>query len=255
MGYFFQLFDPASVILVIGSLLVLSLGALSQRKDQLALAATWAVNFGTLGVLIGAVGMIENLTDIATIAPASAILYLTFLYGLTILLIFRQSSSSLADSSIRGVPHRVSVLIALVLIQVWAMDSAIGVSAFIDLNTLIFWFSLCLVVLLCEKMRGSSDLVVALYRSLPLLSFVLNLLGLIIFLGSSTQDLSGALNIALLPFIYSLLAMMVIATLRPKVALDNPLEFGIVTGVYVSLYSGLYFFLLWAGILQIQSLS
>jgi hypothetical protein len=147
--------DAASLVFVVVSLAGFALTASFSRASH-TIVVDLAYPVGLLGSLLGWVGMLQNMSDPKAIGPAMAISFLTVLYAAVIHGLASGRSRDLSEIDSTFVKKLVGSLVFVGLV-LWAMDSAAGIGAFIDLSTVVLVVLSLLFFVIFDRVSGDTS--------------------------------------------------------------------------------------------------
>ena len=147
--------DAASFVIVVGGLAGFALTA-SFSRASLTIVVDLAYPVGLLGCSIGWVGILQNMIDPKAIAPIMAISFLPVLYAAVIHGLASGRSRDLSEIDSTFVKKLVGSLVFVGLV-IWAMDSAAGVGAFIDLSTVVLVVLSILFFVIFDRVSGDTS--------------------------------------------------------------------------------------------------
>ena len=147
--------DAASLVFVVVSLAGFALTA-SFSRASLTIVVDLAYPVGLLGTLLGLVGMLQNMSDPKAIGPAMAISFLPVLYAAVIHGLASGRSRDLSEIDSTFVKKLVGSLVFVGLV-IWAMDSAAGIGAFIDLSTVVLVVLSILFFVIFDRVSGDTS--------------------------------------------------------------------------------------------------
>jgi hypothetical protein len=212
--------DLASLVFVVGSLASLALTA-SFSRASVTIVVDLAYPVGLLGTLIGLVSMLQNISDPKAIGPAMAIALLTVFYAAVVhgLASGRTRDLSEIDSTFAKKLMGSLVFVGIVL---WAMDSAAGIGAFMDLGAVVLFVLSILFFVIFDRVSGD------MYKNGWGVRFLgIGLLG--VFIGSigmlanidDPKALGPAMALAYLSLTYALLLLCMGRIWFPSQTLDS----------------------------------
>ena len=147
--------DAASFVIVVGGLAGFALTA-SFSRASLTIVVDLAYPVGLLGCSIGWVGILQNMIDPKAIAPIMAISFLPVLYAAVIHGLASGRSRDLSEIDSTFVKKLVGSLVFVGLV-IWAMDSAAGIGAFIDLSTVVLVVLSILFFVIFDRVSGDTS--------------------------------------------------------------------------------------------------
>jgi len=147
--------DAASFVIVVGGLAGFALTA-SFSRASVTIVVDLAYPVGLLGTLIGLVSMLQNMSDPKAIGPAMAISFLPVLYAAVIHGLASGRSRDLSEIDSTFVKKLVGSLVFVGLV-IWAMDSAAGIGAFLDLSTVVLVVLSILFFVIFDRVSGDTS--------------------------------------------------------------------------------------------------
>ena len=147
--------DAASFVIVVGGLAGFALTA-SFSRASLTIVVDLAYPVGLLGCTIGWIGMLQNMSDPKAMAPIMAISLLPVLYAAVIHGLASGRSRDLSETDSTFVKKLVGSLVFVGLV-IWAMDSAAGMGAFLDLSTVVLVVLSILFFVIFDRVSGDTS--------------------------------------------------------------------------------------------------
>jgi hypothetical protein len=191
-----------------------------------------------IGMMMGLVIMLGNMSDPAALGPAFAIMLLVLLYGAivyglsTALLNAKPEATVGCHSRYRRAVACAVFLLTLVIV---AGDNPL---AFLDSDSVIF-LTLSLIILYAILKASKSKIIFeALAYYLPHAGLIGFLMGVIVMLGnmSDPKEIGPAMAFACLSLLYSNIASVLLKLAKPNVIENgNPLSLGSLTSVIVGI--------------------
>ena len=191
-----------------------------------------------LGMLIGLVLMLGNMSDPDSLGPAFAVMLLVLLYGAIVYGLATALLNTKPDSPVSSQPpYRRAIACAVFLVT---LAGAIGnnLSAFVDAPSIIF-LTLSLIILYAVLKASKSETIFeALAHYLPYVGLIGFLIGVIGVLNnwSEPRAIGPALAFACITLLYSNIASVLIKLAKPSVIENkDPLNLGYLTSVIVGI--------------------
>ena len=191
-----------------------------------------------IGMLIGLVIMLGNLSDPDSLGPAFAVMLLVLLYGAIVYGLATALLNTKPDSPVSSQPpYRRAIACAVFLL---ALAVAIGpsLSAFFDTPSIIFLTLSLIILYAILKASKSETIFEALAHQLPYVGLIGFLMGVIGMLGnmSDPRAIGPAMAFACLTLLYSNIASVLLKLAKPSVIENkNPLSLGYLTSVIVGI--------------------
>ena len=191
-----------------------------------------------IGMLIGLVIMLSNLSDPDSLGPAFAVMLLVLLYGAIVYGLATALLNTKPDSPVSSQPpYRRAIACAVFLL---ALAVAIGpsLSAFFDIPSIILLTGSLTILYAILKATKSETISEALAHYLPYVGLIGFLMGVIGVLGnlSDPKAIGPALAFACLSLLYSNIASVLIKLAKPSVIENkDPLNLGYLTSVIVGI--------------------
>ena len=191
-----------------------------------------------IGMLIGLVIMLGNLSDPDSLGPAFAVMLLVLLYGAIVYGLATALLNTKPDSPVSSQPpYRRAIACAVFLL---ALAVAIGpsLSAFFDTPSIIFLTLSLIILYAILKASKSETISEALAHQLPYVGLIGFLMGVIGMLGnmSDPRAIGPAMAFACLTLLYSNIASVLLKLAKPSVIENkNPLSLGYLTSVIVGI--------------------
>jgi hypothetical protein len=191
-----------------------------------------------IGMLIGLVIMLGNMSDPDSLGPAFAVMLLVLLYGTIVYGLSSALLSAKPDAPVSShPPYRRAIACAVFLL---ALAVAIGpsLSAFFDIPSIILLTGSLTILYAILKATKSETISEALAHYLPYVGLIGFLMGVIGVLGnlSDPKAIGPALAFACLSLLYSNIASVLIKLAKPSVIENkDPLNLGYLTSVIVGI--------------------
>ena len=191
-----------------------------------------------IGMLIGLVIMLGNLSDPDSLGPAFAVMLLVLLYGTIVYGLASAILSAKPDAPVSShPPYRRAIACAVFLVT---LAGAIGnyLPAFVDIPSIIFLTLSLIILYAILKATKSETISEALAHQLPYLGLIGFLMGVIGMLGnmSDPRAIGPAMAFACLTLLYSNIASVLLKLAKPSVIENkNPLSLGYLTSVIVGI--------------------
>ena len=191
-----------------------------------------------IGMLIGLVIMLGNMSDPDSLGPAFAVMLLVLLYGAIVYGLSSALLSAKPDAPVSShPPYRRAIACAVFLVT---LAGAIGnnPSAFVDAPSIIFLTLSLIILYAILKASKSETISEALAHQLPYLGLIGFLMGVIGMLGnmSDPRAIGPAMAFACLTLLYSNIASVLLKLAKPSVIENkNPLSLGYLTSVIVGI--------------------
>ena len=141
--------------IVVGGLAGFALTA-SFSRASLTIVVDLAYPVGLLGCTIGWIGILQNMSDPKAMAPIMAISLLPVLYAAVIHGLASGRSRDLSEIDSTFVKKLVGSLVFVGLV-IWAMDSAAGMGAFLDLSTVVLVVLSILFFVIFDRVSGDTS--------------------------------------------------------------------------------------------------
>ncbi len=191
-----------------------------------------------IGMLIGLVIMLGNMSDPDSLGPAFATMLLVLLYGTIVYGLASAILSAKPDAPVSShPPYRRAIACAVFLVT---LAAAIGnnLSAFFDIPSIILLTGSLTILYAILKATKSETISEALAHYLPYVGLIGFLMGVIGVLGnlSNPKAIGPALAFACLSLLYSNIASVLIKLAKPSVIENkDPLNLGYLTSVIVGI--------------------
>ena len=201
-----SLIDPASLVWT-GSALIFCAIAAQNFQKIVNLANQIILDVGLLGMLVGLVGMLQNLSDPTKIIPALQVAVLPFLYALflkgPLYLLSTNESSDFSKSA--GTMYGVIGAIGFVGISGWGMTVVAGINAFLDVASSVVFFGSLIFLAILNEVFGDHNYMRVL-RTIPAIGIVFALMGCIMSLDfvNNPEKMGPAMAILILVLVYAL---------------------------------------------------
>ena len=193
----------------------------SFRKHGLTLVADLAYPVGLLGLTIGLVGLLQNISDYEGVPMALAMAHIPLIYaaiGHGIAWSGRPTTSDIHNSPLRKL---VGTIIFLVL-TLWAAHVSAGLQVFVLLDALVFTFVGIFGLICADRLLKRQNVVSWTQRLLgiALICFVCGLIGMLANL-DERRAIGPAAALALLGLFYSLILVVIGRIWLPEKMLDS----------------------------------
>ena len=190
-----------------------------------------------IGMLIGLVIMLGNLSDPDSLGPAFAVMLLVLLYGAIVYGLATALLNTKPDSPVSSQPpYRRAIACAVFML---GLAAAMGnLPAFVDIPSIIFLTLSLIILYAILKATKSETISEALAHQLPYLGLIGFLMGVIGMLGnmSDPRAIGPAMAFACLTLLYSNIASVLLKLAKPSVIENkNPLSLGYLTSVIVGI--------------------
>ena len=190
-----------------------------------------------IGMLIGLVIMLGNVSDPDSLGPAFAVMLLVLLYGAIVYCLATALLNTKPDSPVSSQPpYRRAIACAVFML---GLAAAMGnLPAFVDIPSIIFLTLSLIILYAILKATKSETISEALAHQLPYLGLIGFLMGVIGMLGnmSDPRAIGPAMAFACLTLLYSNIASVLLKLAKPSVIEnENPLSLGYLTSVIVGI--------------------
>ena len=190
-----------------------------------------------IGMLIGLVIMLGNLSDPDSLGPAFAVMLLVLLYGAIVYGLATALLNTKPDSPVSSQPpYRRAIACAVFML---GLAAAMGnLPAFVDIPSIIFLTLSLIILYAILKATKSETISEALAHQLPYLGLIGFLMGVIGMLGnmSDPRAIGPAMAFACLTLLYSNIASVLLKLAKPSVIENkNPLSLCYLTSVIVGI--------------------
>ena len=190
-----------------------------------------------IGMLIGLVIMLGNLSDPDSLGPAFAVMLLVLLYGAIVYGLATALLNTKPDSPVSSQPpYRRAIACAVFML---GLAAAMGnLPAFVDIPSIIFLTLSLIILYAILKATKSETISEALAHQLPYVGLIGFLMGVIGMLGnmSDPRAIGPAMAFACLTLLYSNIASVLLKLAKPSVIENkNPLSLGYLTSVIVGI--------------------
>ena len=190
-----------------------------------------------IGMLIGLVIMLGNMSDPDSLGPAFAVMLLVLLYGAIVYGLATALLNTKPDSPVSSQPpYRRAIACAVFML---GLAAAMGnLPAFVDIPSIIFLTLSLIILYAILKATKSETISEALAHQLPYLGLIGFLMGVIGMLGnmSDPRAIGPAMAFACLTLLYSNIASVLLKLAKPSVIENkNPLSLGYLTSVIVGI--------------------
>ena len=206
--------DLISIAFIAISILA-SFVAVGFKRQGILVVADIAIQVSIVGMLIGYVGILQNMSDPKELPLAFAIMFLVVFYGLLVAAVCSLLSPNITEPiSAPSIWQRVIGVLLWVVVVTYAMDVAAGVEAFIDPTSLLIVAALSLIIF----GTSASEELKSLARYLPVAGFLGLLVGVIGMLQnmSNPKAIGPAMAIALLTLTYCNLVSVTLKLAFPE---------------------------------------
>ena len=190
-----------------------------------------------IGMLIGLVIMLGNMSDPDSLGPAFAVMLLVLLYGAIVYGLATALLNTKPDSPVSSQPpYRRAIACAVFML---GLAAAMGnLPAFVDIPSIIFLTLSLIILYAILKATKSETISEALAHYLPYVGLIGFLMGVIGMLGnmSDPRAIGPAMAFACLTLLYSNIASVLLKLAKPSVIENkNPLSLGYLTSVIVGI--------------------
>jgi hypothetical protein len=191
-----------------------------------------------IGMLIGLVIMLGNMSDPDSLGPAFATMLIVLLYGTIVYGLASAILSAKPDAPVSShPPYRRAIACAVFLVALaWAIGN--NLFAFVDMPSIILLTGSLTILYAILKATKSETISEALAHYLPYVGLIGFLMGVIGVLGnvSDPKAIGPALAFACLSLLYSNIASVLIKLAKPSVIENkDPLNLGYLTSVIVGI--------------------
>ena len=191
-----------------------------------------------IGMLIGLVIMLGNMSDPDSLGPAFATMLIVLLYGTIVYGLSSALLSAKPDAPVSShPPYRRAIACAVFLVALaWAIGN--NLFAFVDMPSIILLTGSLTILYAILKATKSETISEALAHFLPYVGLIGFLMGVIGVLGnlSNPKAIGPALAFACLSLLYSNITSVLIKLARPSVIENkDPLNLGYLTSVIVGI--------------------
>ncbi len=194
--------------------------AVGFKRQGILVVADIAIQVSIVGMLIGYVGILQNMSDPEALPLAFAIMFLVLFYGLLVAAICSLLSPKITEPILApSVWQRVVGVLLWVVVVTFAMDSAAGVEAFFDPTSLLIVFALFLIIF----GTSSSEELRALARHLPVAGFLGVMVGVVGMLQnmSDPKAIGPAMAVAVLTLTYCNLGSVALKLAFPEIVSET----------------------------------
>ncbi len=191
-----------------------------------------------IGILIGLVIMLGNLSDPAALGPAFAIMLLVLLYGAIVYGLSTALLNAKPDAPVSSQPPYRRAIACAVFLLIVGMGMGNSLPGFVDLPSIIFLTLSLIIIYAILKASKSETIFEALAHYLPHIGLIGFLMGVIIALGNinDPRAIGPAIAFACLSLLYSNTASVLLKLAKPSVVEnENPLSLGYLTSVIVGI--------------------
>lgn len=190
-----------------------------------------------IGMLIGLVLMLGNMSDPDSIGPAFAVMLLVLLYGAIVYGLATALLNTKPDAPVSSQPpYRRAIACAVFML---GLTAAMGnLPYFVDIPSIIFLTLSLIILYAILKATKSETISEALAHYLPYVGLIGFLIGVISVLNnwSEPRAIGPAMAFALLSMLYSNIASVLIKLAKPSVIENkDPLNLGYLTSVIVGI--------------------
>ncbi len=191
-----------------------------------------------IGMLIGLVIMLGNMSDPDSLGPAFATMLIVLLYGTIVYGLASAILSAKPDAPVSSHPRYRRAIACAVFLLALAVAIGPSLSAFFDTPSIIFLTLSLIILYAILKASKSETIFEALAHYLPYVGLIGFLMGVIGVLGnlSDPKAIGPALAFACLSLLYSNIASVLIKLAKPSVIENkDPLNLGYLTSVIVGI--------------------
>ena len=190
-----------------------------------------------IGMLIGLVIMLGNMSDPDSLGPAFATMLLVLLYGAIVYGLATALLNTKPDSPVSSQPpYRRAIACAVFML---GLAAAMGnLPAFVDIPSIIFLTLSLIILYAILKATKSETIFEALAHYLPYVGLIGFLMGVIGMLGGmpDPRAIGPEMAMACLTLLYSNIASVLLKLAKPSVIEnENPLSLGYLTSVIVGI--------------------
>jgi hypothetical protein len=206
-----------SLIFVLGSLVAAYVATDSYHQGT-AFVRHIVLEVGLIGVIIGAIAMLANMSDPEAIGPAVFIMllvaiYSIFFYGVTSIIDNTEvkivSSSSIRPSIACGI---------FTLTVLYAIGTEPGLPAYLNLPSVILVLGGIGIIAGLSKITNQVNVLEIVVRSLPFLGlFLFFVISIYVTVLDDPRSIGPTLAVSYLSFLYALFFSVVIKLLRPSI--------------------------------------
>ena len=190
------------------------------KRQGILVVADIAIQVSIVGMLIGYVGILQNMSDPDELPLAFAIMFLVVFYGLLAAAICSLLSPNITEPILApSVWQRVIGVLLWVFVVTYAMDSAAGVEAFFDPTSLLIVVALFLIIF----GTSASEELRSLARHLPVAGFLGVSVGVVGMLQnmSDPKAIGPAMAVAVLTLTYCNLGSVALKLAFPEITLET----------------------------------
>ena len=228
--------DSASFIFILVPIIA-AMASLGISFNGVNLVRHIIAQVSVIGMLIGLVIMLGNLSDPDSLGPAFAVMLLVLLYGAIVYGLATALLNTKPDSPVSSQPpYRRAIACAVFML---GLAAAMGnLPAFVDIPSIIFLTLSLIILYAILKATKSETISEALAHQLPYLGLIGFLMGVIGMLGnmSDPRAIGPAMAFACLTLLYSNIASVLLKLAKPSVIENkNPLSLGYLTSVIVGI--------------------
>ena len=232
------LLDVTSIVFTAVPILA-SFVAVGFKRQGILVVADIALQVAIIGMLIGSVGLLQNMSDPKAVGPAFALTLSVVFYGLLIAGICSQLSSNISEPIAAPLAwQRVVSVLFWTGIVLYTMENAAGLAAFLDLVSFLIVASLTLAII----GTSASEKLKSLARYLPVAGFIGVLVGVIGMLQnmSNPKAIGPAMAIALLTLTYCNLISVTLKLAFPETILRERANYFTYLGFVLFFIMGIY---------------
>ena len=191
-----------------------------------------------IGILIGLVIMLGNLSDPAAVGPALGVMLLVLLYGAIVYGLATALLNTKPDAPVSSQPPYRRAIACAVFLLIVALGMGNSLPAFVDPSSIIFLTLSLIIIYAILKASKIKTIFEALAHYLPHTGLIGFLMGVIVMLGnmSDPKAIGPAMAFACLSLLYSNIASVLLKLAKPSVVEnENPLSLGYLTSVIVGI--------------------
>ena len=207
-------------IAFIAIVILASFVAVGFKRQGILVVADIAVQVSIVGMLIGYVGILQNMSDPKELPFAFAIMFLVVFYGLLVAAVCSLLSLNITEPiSAPSVWQRVIGVLLWVAVVTYAMDGAAGIEAFFDPTSLLIVAALSLIIF----GASASEELRSLARHLPVAGFLGVLVGVVGMLQnmSDPKAIGPAMAVAVLTLMYCNLGSVSLKLAFPEITSET----------------------------------
>ena len=194
--------------------------AVGFKRQGILVVADIALQVAIIGMLIGSVGLLQNMSDPKALGPAFAIALSVVFFGLLVVGICSQLSSNISEPIAAPlVWQRVIGVLLWVVVVTYAMVGAARLEAFFDPTSLLIVAALSLIIFGTSASEGLRTLA----RHLPVAGFLGVLVGVIGMLQnmSDPKAIGPAMAVAVLTLTYCNLGSVALKLAFPEITSET----------------------------------